>query len=237
MPVFKSPSIGFCALTAAHFPALVAPGTEPSFSEGGFELTASTQMLWQSLRNACTQCGGGSVPQPRRCSCQHFQAHGSQSHVTVTVVQRHGCQCVLLVVVAWWRGCCWLRPRWCWLSARALAACPTGGLADRDIADVLNHACDPTRTSQSAAAPRQELEDGVAIALCGTGAEPRPSMPSLLRRVRRVLRCRAQPATRHAVLCRTCTQLLHLRPSSTGVALSWSHHDAGSIALFYITST
>ena len=62
MPVFKSPSIGFCALTAAHFPALVAPGTEPSFSEGGFELTASTQMLWQSLRNACTQCGGGSVP-------------------------------------------------------------------------------------------------------------------------------------------------------------------------------
>jgi len=54
MAVFKSASIGFCALTADHFPALVAPGTEPSFSEGGFELTASTQMLWQSLRNACT---------------------------------------------------------------------------------------------------------------------------------------------------------------------------------------
>lgn len=92
--------------------------------------------------------------------------------------------------MAWWRGCCWRRPRWCWLSARALTACPTGGLADRDIADVLNHACDPTRTSQSAAARRRELEDGVAIAMCGTAAEPRPSMPSLLRQVRRVLRCK-----------------------------------------------
>ena len=178
MPVFKSPSIGFCALTAAHFPALVALGTEPSFSEGGFELTASTQMLWQSLRNACTQCGGGSVPQPRRCSCQHFQAHGSQSHVTVTVVQRHGCQCVLLVVVAWWRGCCWLRPRWCWLSARALAACPTGGLADRDIADVLNHACDPTRTSQSAAARGESLKTVLPSPCAARGLAPgRPCRP------------------------------------------------------------
>ena len=87
-------------------------------------------------------------------------------------------------------ACCW----WWWrggvgaaaadpagagsLSARALTACPTGGLADRDIADVLNHACDPTRTSQSAAARGESLKTVLPSPCAARGLAPgRPCRP------------------------------------------------------------